>query len=212
VAESVAAASIRHVDCVPSGVWAANYRCEPQECRSGLVYLGRVTEHKNLSLLIAAFEQMKESGYPGGLTIAGDGPSLATLKDAANVSKYGADIHFPGFVDDATKVNLLSKSEVLVISSRREGFPRVVAEAMASGLPVATVDFPENGTASVVHHYGVGLVADPTAESLSYAVGEVLRRWSVYSETGLKRSRELDWSLLVGKLLELSEPRPSIYS
>lgn len=207
VAESVGAASGRRVDCVPSGVWAANYRCEPKERRSGLVYLGRVTEHKNLSLLIEAFEQMKEHGYPGSLTIAGGGPSLATLKDAANASKYGEDIQFPGFVDDATKIDLLSRSEVLVISSRREGFPRVVAEAMASGLPVATVDFPENGTTSVVQHYGIGVVADPTAESLSSAVEKVLGKWCAYSETALKRSLELDWSLLVGKLLEPSELR-----
>jgi len=207
VAASVAAASDRRVDCLPSGVWAANYRCEPKERRSGLVYLGRVTEHKNLSLLIEAFEQMKEHGYPGSLTIAGGGPSLATLKDAANASKYGEDIQFPGFVDDATKIDLLSRSEVLVISSRREGFPRVVAEAMASGLPVATVDFPENGTTSVVQHYGIGVVADPTAESLSSAVEKVLGKWCAYSETALKRSLELDWSLLVGKLLEPSELR-----
>jgi len=202
VAEAVSAVSGRRVDCVPSGVWLSNYRCEPKERRSGLVYLGRVTEHKNLALLVEAFERMKDEGYLGGLTIAGGGPSLAALTDAAKASRYGADIHLPGFVDDETKVDLLSKSEVLVIASRREGFPRVVAEAMASGLPVATVNFPENGTKSVVQRYGIGAVSEPSAAALSQNISELLGEWDRYSENCRKRSHELDWSLLVGKLLE----------
>jgi glycosyltransferase involved in cell wall biosynthesis len=201
VADLIAVASGRRVDCVPSGVWLSRYRCEPKEQRSGVVYLGRVTEHKNLGMLIEAFELMKERGFPGGLTIAGSGPSLGVLTTMAKASRFCRDIQFLGFVDDLRKVDILAKSEVLVISSRREGFPRVVAEAMASGLPVATVDFPENGTKNVVQHYGIGVVARPTVTALSLAVDEVLRDWGMYSERCLALSSELNWPLLVGKLL-----------
>jgi glycosyltransferase involved in cell wall biosynthesis len=201
VADSVAAASGCHVDCVPSGVWLSSYRCNSKEQRSGLVYLGRITEHKNLELLIAAFELMKGDGYPGDLTIAGPNASLGKLNLTVKSSKCCEDIHLLGFVDSQTKRDLLAKSEVLVISSRREGFPRVVAEAMASGLPVATVDFPENGTKSVVRDYRIGVVSSPTAVALSLAVNEVLGNWGSYSECCLTGSRELDWSSLVGKLL-----------
>ena len=201
VADLVATASGCHVDCLPSGVWLSNYHCKSKEQRSGLVYLGRITEHKNLELLIAAFELMKEAGYPGDLTIAGPDASSGNVTRIAKSSKFFEDIHILGFVDDQTKRDLLAKSEVLVISSRREGFPRVVAEAMASGLPVATVDFPENGTKSVVRDYRIGVVSSPTAVALSLAVNEVLGNWGSYSERCLTCSRELDWSSLVGKLL-----------
>jgi glycosyltransferase involved in cell wall biosynthesis len=153
---------------------------------------------------------MKNDGYPGDLTIAGGGPSLEALQASAKSSRFARNIHLLGLVDDETKIDLLAKSEVLVISSRREGFPRVVAEAMASGLPVATADFPENGTKTVVQDYGIGVVSHPTAKALSLAVNEVLRSWDAYSEQCLKRSLELDWPSLVGKLLEPSDPESAI--
>lgn len=202
VADSVTAASGRLVDCVPSGVWLSNYRCNSREERSGLVYLGRITEHKNLGLLVETFEQMKAAGYRGGLTIAGPDSSSGSLTATAKSSKFFEDIQILGFVDDQAKWDLLAKSEVLVISSRREGFPRVVAEAMASGLPVATADFPENGTKTVVRDYHIGVVSKPTALALSEAVNEILGNWGSYSEQCLRRSYELDWSCLVNRLLE----------
>jgi glycosyltransferase involved in cell wall biosynthesis len=201
VANTVADASGCRVEYIPSGVWISNYRCEDKAQRSGIVYLGRVTEHKNLGLLIDAFELIKDDGYGGDLTIAGSGPTLEALTAAGKSSRYSENIHFAGFVDDETKIDILARAEVLVIPSRREGFPRVVAEGMASGLPTVTVDFPDNGTKSVVLDYALGLVADPDARSLSDAIFAVLRNWHTYSENCLKHSVELDWKLLVRKLL-----------
>lgn len=201
VADSVAAISGRPVEYIPSGVWLSKYRCMSKEKRSGLVYVGRVTEHKNLGLLLEAFELIKEAGYPGDLNIAGTGPALEGLITASKASRFTANIHFLGFVDDETKVRLLASSEALVIPSRREGFPRVVAEGMASGLPVATVAFPDNGTKTVVQDYGIGIVAEPTAKALSVAVADVLQDWQNYSDRCLMHSAELDWNILVQKLL-----------
>jgi glycosyltransferase involved in cell wall biosynthesis len=201
VASAVATMSGRHVECIPSGVWLSKYRCESREQRSGLVYLGRVTEHKNLELLIEAFELMKDAGYPGDLTIAGAGPALEALTMAAKCSRFSKNVHLLGFVDDSTKIALLARSEALVISSRREGFPRIVAEAMASGLPVTTVDFSENGTKTIVQDYGIGMVSHPTAPAFSMAIADVLHNWDAHSARCLRHSRELDWSILIDKLL-----------
>jgi len=103
--------------------------------------------------------------------------------------------------EDKTKIEILARSEILVIPSRREGFPRVVAEAMASGLPTVTVDFPENGTKTVVLQYGIGKVAKPDARELATTVAAVLQDWRTYSEKALEHSKELDWKILVQKLL-----------
>ena len=201
VANSVASASGCHVEYIPSGVWLENYRCEDKSRRSGLAYLGRVTEHKNIGLLIDTFERMRDEGYRGDLTIAGDGPSLPALKAGAEASRHSSSIHFLGFVDDATKREILACAEVLVVPSRREGFPRVVAEGMASGLPTVTVNFPENGTKTVVLQYGIGKVAEADAGALAGAIGDVLQDWETFSRNGLKHSKELDWNLLVKRLL-----------
>jgi glycosyltransferase involved in cell wall biosynthesis len=144
---------------------------------------------------------MKNAGYPGDLTIAGAGPALESLTAAAKTSRFCKSVHFLGFVDDPTKIALLARSEALVISSRREGFPRVVAEAMASGLPVITVDFPENGTKTIVQDYGIGKVSHPTATAFSLTITDVLRNWDSHSQRCLQHSRDLDWSTVVDKLL-----------
>lgn len=202
VADSVSASSGRKVQYIPSGIWPANYRNLPKDLRTGIVYLGRVTEHKNIGLLIEAFERMKDAGYPGKLTIAGAGPALDALMVMAAASRYTSQIAFLGFIDDAAKIELLSRSELLVIPSRREGFPRVVAEGMASGLPTATVNFPDNGTKAVVRQYEIGIVAEPTPQALADAAACILREWARHSENCLKHSADLDWSILVRKLLE----------
>lgn len=202
VADSVSNSSGCKVQYIPSGIWRANYRSLPKDQRSGIAYLGRVTEHKNIDLLIQAFILMRESGYSGVLTIAGTGPSLDALKATAAASRFASQITFPGFIDDATKINLLSRSELLVIPSRREGFPRVVAEGMASGLPTITVDFLDNGTKEVVRQYQIGIVVEPTPQAIGVAAASILSQWDYYSENCLKHSVELDWSLLVGKLLD----------
>jgi glycosyltransferase involved in cell wall biosynthesis len=202
VADSMAASSGREVQYIPSGIWPSNYRNLPKEQRSGIAYLGRLTEHKNIGLLIEAFERMKEVGYPGALTLAGAGPAFNSLKATAAASPYGAQIHLLGFINDALKIDLLSRSELLVIPSRREGFPRVVAEGMASGLPTATVNYPDNGTKAVVSQYEIGIVAEPTPQALADAAAGILSQWDWYSANCLKHTPELDWSLLVRKLLE----------
>jgi glycosyltransferase involved in cell wall biosynthesis len=206
VADSVSLASSIEVEYIPSGVWVSKYQNRTKEHRSGLAYVGRVMEHKNLTLLREAYELLKEEGYSGDLTIVGDGPALDALIRRGKASRFSNSIRFLGFVDEKLKVDLLSRAEILVVTSRREGFPRVVAEAMASGLPVVTAEFPDNGTKTVVRAYDIGLVAEPTAQALSVAIRDVLHDWSRYSDQCRKHSIELDWSIVVNKLLA---PRPA---
>lgn len=198
------------VHCIPSGIWEDSYRGLPRGERSGLLFVGRITEHKNLPLLVRAFECLRDRGYKGPLTITGGGPALNDVQELARQSKYADSIRFPGVVDEEQKRDLLASSEVLVISSRREGFPRVVAEAMASGLPVATTDFAENGTKDVVRQYNIGLVSQSTPEALAEAVFTIGRRWETYSAKGLASCHELSWSTLVRSLEHLSEIRLGI--
>jgi len=192
---------------VPSGIFVDRYRSVPREQRWGILYIGRLTEHKNLGLLIEAFEQLRASGYEGPLRIAGGGPALVGLQKQIAQSPQRENIQLLGFASEEQKVELLSSAQVLVIPSRREGFPRIVAEAMASGLPTVTVDYPENGTRDVVREYGVGMVSNPDAKSLSQSIRDTLTDWEKYSQAGLSACRSLDWDVVVDELLRLPQQR-----
>lgn len=179
---------------LPSGLNVADYTHEPRSARKGILSLGRVAAHKNLSMLIDSFELLKKQGYVGKLVIAGDGPGMPEVKARAAKSPVAAEIELLGVIDDQEKMTLLANSEVLAMSSMREGFPRVVAEAMSSGLPVVTADYPENGTKDIVNRYGAGVVTAQGALPFAGGITAALTDWDRFSAAGLRNAPALDWS------------------
>jgi glycosyltransferase involved in cell wall biosynthesis len=202
--ERLEQSSGRRFEYLPSGIYTERYRCAPAAQRHGILYLGRLAEHKNLPLMLSSYECLASQGYRGRLRIAGSGPALSKLQHIAAVSAVSDRVDFMGFVSEEQKLELLATSEVLLLTSRREGFPRVIAEAMASGLPTVTVEYPENGAKDVVRQYEIGQVAEPTPEALSEKVLGVLANWNLYSRCCLSASKSLDWEVLVDKLLQMA--------
>jgi glycosyltransferase involved in cell wall biosynthesis len=188
------------VQFVASGLTISAYACRHRADRHGILYLGRITAHKNVALLVEAFARLKARGYAGRLTIAGSGPDLANLREAVQRSSAKDGIDVLGGVDDARKIALLASTEIVVIPSRREGFPRVIAEAMVSGAPVVTVDYPQNGSCDVVRHYGCGLVTAPDPDALATGIQSALANWDRFSETGRAGTAELDWTIIAAQL------------
>lgn len=200
VAEKIGRTAQGRVLVLPSGIEVAAYQEKPAECRHGLLYVGRVARHKNLALLIDTFEELCRRGYSERLTIAGSGPDLEAVRRRAAASSFGSAIDVPGFISDERKIDLLASARLLVLTSQREGFPRVVAEAMASGLPVITARYPQNGTVDVVGEFGCGLCAAPTACSLADAAQSVLADWPAWSARSRLHAETLDWSVLIRRL------------
>jgi glycosyltransferase involved in cell wall biosynthesis len=183
---------------IPSGIERDLYGRAAR--KEGLLFFGRLVSHKHPELAIEATAKAREAGLRERLTIAGGGPLLEQLK-----ARYGnldwLDIRGP--VPDDEKRRLLAASRLLLLPSEREGFPRVVAEAMASGTPIVTTRCPDNGTVKVVEQYGCGVIADLNAESLAAAATDVLgsdEKWAALSTAGIRNSLELEWQTLFSKL------------
>lgn len=205
VAAAITAQSGRECGVLPSGIEASRYRVAPEEDRSGALYVGRLAPHKNLPLLIDAFALAADRGFRGDLVIAGDGPSRADVETHARQSPAAARVQVLGSVDEAQKIALLAESSVLGMPSRREGFPRVIAEAMASGLPVVTADFSENGGKDVVKQYGAGVVCGTGPADFAEALLAAQAGWDGYSRAGLAGAEDLDWSHIAEKLEKHAE-------
>jgi glycosyltransferase involved in cell wall biosynthesis len=179
---------------LPSGIQLERYRPAPRSERSGILYLGRLAPHKNVPLLIDAFEVAAERGLAGDLVIAGGGPSREAIAEYARKSKVADRITMPGSVSEEEKIELLSQAAVFAMPSRREGFPRVITEAMASGLPVVTARFPDNGAQHVVEQYGAGVVCDTEPADFAEALLAADAQWDTFSAAGLAGAQTLDWS------------------
>lgn len=192
---------------LPTGVWVREYWQAPASERDGILSLGRLVPNKNLPLLIDAFRALCERGMQDHLRIAGDGPEFGRLASmiAGLEPDVRARVELLGRVDDERKRALLASSRVLAISSSREGFPNVVAEAAASGLPIATVSSPLNGTAVVVERYGIGTVGEPTPSGLADAIERAVASSDELREKCTAAALELDWNTLSIQLHDMLE-------
>jgi glycosyltransferase involved in cell wall biosynthesis len=70
----------------------------------------------------------------------GVGPELERLR--ADIAAQGLPIELAGYVDEATKFDILSRSKLFVFPSVEEGWGIAVAEALAVGTPVVAYDLP----------------------------------------------------------------------
>jgi glycosyltransferase involved in cell wall biosynthesis len=197
VRKHIAARSPGPVFLLPSGIARERYHAAEDRGRAGLLYLGRIAHHKNVPLLIKAYDELCRRGSTENLTIAGSGPAMDEVKAAIAESPYKERITLAGTVTEERKLELLSQSRILVLPSQREGFPRVVAEAMASGLPTVTTRYPGNGTVTVVESFDCGLCAEPEAIALANAIETVLSRWEKFSERSSAGASRLDWASVV---------------
>jgi len=105
------------------------------------LFIGRLDDSvKRVSSIIAAFQQVAAKFPDFDLLILGNGKDEAMLKQQAEKQVPGR-VHVYGWVaEDDEKVQLLNIAECLVLASKREGFPTVVGEALACGLPVVSSD------------------------------------------------------------------------
>ena len=105
-----------------------------------IVASGRLDPKKNFSLLIEAFSMvLKEINISVTLKIYGEGPQRNTLQSQINELQLGDKIILEGSVSDLH--DRINGAALFVLSSNYEGFPNVLLEAMAMGLPVISTDF-----------------------------------------------------------------------
>jgi len=96
--------------------------------------IGRLSEEKGFDLLITAFANLVRKGNDLELWIAGEGPERESLAAHAAATGYGTRIHLLGFQADPR--DFFAAIDIFCLSSRREGLPNVVLEAMAMEVPV----------------------------------------------------------------------------
>ncbi|MBL7817958.1 MAG: glycosyltransferase [Saprospiraceae bacterium] len=103
------------------------------------ISVGRLNVVKNYSLLLQAFAQLDDK--TSQLIIVGDASqSTENLPELARALSIDKRVIFTGFQSNPFK--FMSKADCFVMSSDSEGFPNVLIEAMACGLPIISTDCP----------------------------------------------------------------------
>jgi glycosyltransferase involved in cell wall biosynthesis len=103
-----------------------------------VISIGRLTEQKGFDLLIKAFSLL-DGRYPDwNLLILGEGPQKSELEKLCRQLHVTEKVRLAGNVPKP-EISL-READIFVLPSRFEGFPNVLCEAMACGLPVIATD------------------------------------------------------------------------
>ena len=149
----------------------------PNEREKTITAMGRLDQNKAYDVLLRAFAHVHKAEPEYRLTIFGEGPMRKALSEQAE--SLGVSDHFslPGNDPDALKT--IAKSGVFVLSSRSEGMPNALMEAMAVGVPCVSTRC-EIGPQELIRDGENGLlvpVDDPDA--IANAVLEILRHRTI---------------------------------
>ena len=136
-----------------------------------LVAAGRLTHAKGFDLLLAALSALRH-GRDCRLILLGEGPLRSDLERQARSLGLDQAVKLPGFVSNPFAY--MSRADVFVLSSRFEGLPGVLIQAMACGTPVVATRCPF-GPDEIVRDGRDGILVPPeSAAALERAIAELL--------------------------------------
>jgi len=133
---------------------------------------GRLEPQKDFATLLRAFALLRRE-RAARLVVFGEGPDRRALGELAASLGVAHDVALPGWIDDPFPA--MARASLLVLSSRWEGMPNVLIEALACGCPVASTDAP-GGSRDALAGGALGPLVPPgDPRALADAMATVLR-------------------------------------
>lgn len=151
-----------------------------EKCR--FLFVGRLVEGKGLFDLMDVFNSLPPSLIHGvELHVVGEGPLKKELEVQSNSLSDEEYVFFHGYREDIPSI--MAAVDVLVLPSYREGTPRVITEARASGLPVIATDIA--GIPEMIEDQRTGYLFQPgDTKSLADRIAELAKNPECRREMG----------------------------
>lgn len=144
-----------------------------------LVMVARFARPKDHYSLLKALGRLKT--LPWALQLIGDGAGRTGIEKLAEALSIRDRVSFSGACEDVPGV--LADSQIFVLSSKREGFPLSILEAMRAGLPVVASNV--GGISEAVIDGETGLLFPPgDTEKLTEKLAEVIKDPQLRQEMG----------------------------
>ncbi len=161
---------------------------EPLFAKPVVLGVGRLAPQKDFAMLLRAFADLASS-RDLHLIILGEGPERASLEAQAKALGVSGRVFFPGFVDDPEAY--ARRARVFALSSRNEGFPGALIEALEAGRAIVSTDCPF-GPREVLDGGRFGrLVPVGDAEGFSAAIEAELDAPDIGPDA--RRAERADW-------------------
>ena len=174
-----------------------------------LLFVGSLVERKGISTLIKMFEKILKKHPNTLLIIAGDGSMKSYVLDRSTKKGYRKNILFMGYIDDKEKLSMLyAASDLFILPSLSEGFPRVILEAMSAGTPCLVSDIGAN--IGALNGGQLGLVAkvsnpEDFADKVIGFIEASASEKKRFSKDGIKYAKSLSWKDVARKMEQIYE-------
>ncbi len=170
-----------------------------------LCALGRLSPEKGFDLLIPVCARLKEDGIPFRLQILGEGPERSALEALIRENHLEDQVTLMGF--QSNPYPCMNAADVIVCSSRYEGFSTVVTEALILGRPIVTTDC--TGMRELLGDSEYGMITDDLYQGLKqlltqpgllahYESQAALRGRDFQKENLVRKTEEFFLALLEG--------------
>lgn len=168
-----------------------------------LISIGRLDKNKNHQFLIDVVAELENRNIPILLTIIGEGVERENLEFKIKLLKLESKIKLIGMIHNID--TYLNESDVYVHSALTEGFGLTLIEAMASGLPVVTLD--GGGNRMLIEEGKNGFLVEVNSiETFSDKIIECTsspEKYSVYSKNAIEFAQRFDINMYIQKLIDI---------
>lgn len=157
---------LEKIRLVPNWTYLAEKKVVYRKRIYDLIFVGRLTQEKNVEFLLRGLKQLKKSKENVSFCLVGGGRLKKELKERVRCYHLGGSVFFTGPTLSVEKH--LSKAKVLVLASQSEGCPIAALEAMALEIPVLSSNYP--AVAEIIEDGETGLIYDNLSDFVDKAL------------------------------------------
>ncbi len=172
-----------------------------------ILYLGRIKiHHKGLDKLIKAVQILYKDGLQDKVHFSFYGNGHENEIDVFKESIHG----FEGFADfygtayGEAKIRAFKDSDIFILTSRYEGMPMGILEALSYGLPCIITK--ETNMADVIDEYDCGWITEIEPEKIASTIKKMLEEypanWKKYNQNAIDASKEFSWDRIAIESIE----------
>lgn len=173
------------------------------------LFLSRIhLHHKGIDLLLDALMLLAKEGFPNGIKFIFCGNGLKEDVDEfeKRITPLEDYVEFRGPVYGKQKQEILESSDIFILTSRYEGFPMSVLEALSYGCPCLVSEGTNVG--DIISKFQCGwitpnLTAQAIASTIRKSVSDYRENYQVLRKNALSASEEFDWEKIGLQTIEL---------
>ncbi|MEZ5453030.1 MAG: glycosyltransferase [Thiothrix sp.] len=171
--------------------------------RPYLLAIGRLHPQKGFDLLINAFANSKAS-QTTDLLILGEGGQRANLQQQIEHLGLTEKIHLPGMANNPYRY--LDNAQIFILSSRYEGYPNVLLEALACRCPVIATNCPTGPNEILTHGVNGILINNENTDELTKSIDYLMENpelCAAFRQQGVNAVTHLELGVIAQRWLEL---------